>query len=450
MEEQEIEIFGKGRILNMNKKRLAALFLSVCMVMGSYPSSVYANSVEQPDELYSTEYVEEDVLLADSDDYMSEEYDADSTNMQQDILLDDFSEFGHEESDLIEEGTPEDFQEDDIIKTDVLSEDITEGEDELSENQISLEESGYQEVSEMIEFDRSIDVDGVKISVKAEPGVFPEDAVLSAETVSDTQQKVVDAAVNEVREEDQIVAASYTFDIKVINAETGYEYQPDKDQSVSVSFILHEVADENLETQVYHITEDESTGELTAESLNVNTEITLETGDDTTAVVETDSFSIYTVEFTYNDLQYVLSGDASIPMSEILTTLGLTGEVTNVEISNSSIFSASNKTGEWVVTTHQPFFTTEWMKVMINGVMYKITVTDDNNFQYTIESDGAATITKYSGGDSAIVIPSQIDGYTVTKIGNSAFSGCYSLKNVTLPESITSIGSFDLLRFQKR
>ena len=43
--------------------------------------------------------------------------------------------------------------------------------------------------------------------------------------------------------------------------------------------------------------------------------------------------SAYTVEFTYNTLEYVLPGDTSVPMSEILNTLGLTGEVTAVSIS---------------------------------------------------------------------------------------------------------------------
>lgn len=178
------------------------------------------------------------------------------------------------------------------------------------------------------------------VTVKADPGVFPAGAELSVETVPVYQLQQADAAVDEVRDENQNVAVSYTFDIKVINPETGEEYQPAEGQTVSVSFALAEVADENLETQVYHVTEDETTGELTAESLDVNTETTPETGEETTAVVETDGLSIYTVEFTYNNLEYVLPGNTSVPMSEILTTLGLTGEVTAVEISNPGLFSA--------------------------------------------------------------------------------------------------------------
>ena len=39
-----------------------------------------------------------------------------------------------------------------------------------------------------------------------------------------------------------------------------------------------------------------------------------------------------------------------------------------------------------------------------------------------------------------MTIPSKIDGYTVTSIGDYAFSDCSSLTSVTIPDSVTSIG----------
>ena len=110
--------------------------------------------------------------------------------------------------------------------------------------------------------------------------------------------------------------------------------------------------------------------------------------DEVTASVETEGFSLYTVEFTYNTLEYVLPGDSSVPMSEILSTLGLAGAVEAVEISDTSLFSAGNETGEWIVTAHQAFSTTEWMKVTINGVVYEITVTDAQEPVSFLDAEG--------------------------------------------------------------
>ena len=66
-------------------------------------------------------------------------------------------------------------------------------------------------------------------------------------------------------------------------------------------------------------------------------------------------------------------------------------------------------------------------------------VTGTATYSYTLDDAGNAVITGYNGYATALSIPSTIDGYTVTKIGGSAFS--YSgLRAVTIPDSVTIIG----------
>src|SRR3989442_1584224 len=61
-------------------------------------------------------------------------------------------------------------------------------------------------------------------------------------------------------------------------------------------------------------------------------------------------------------------------------------------------------------------------------------------WNYTTNS-GAITITGYSGAMSAAVIPDTLTGLPVTSVGNNAFSFQSILTSVTIPSSVTDIGS---------
>src|SRR5262249_27362637 len=54
-------------------------------------------------------------------------------------------------------------------------------------------------------------------------------------------------------------------------------------------------------------------------------------------------------------------------------------------------------------------------------------------------NNGAITLTRYTGSDGMVIIPSTTNGYPVTSIGDSAFLNSSSLTNVSIPDSVTNI-----------
>lgn len=233
--------------------------------------------------------------------------------------------------------------------------------------QASSEEASAGQNSPLL--DQTVTLGDVAVRLEAAPGVFPKGASLFAERVPISEQREVEAAVETERSATRNVAVSYTFDIKVL-AQDGTELQPSDANQVKISFTLAEVENQNLETQIYHVTED-AQGDLNVESLAVETQ-----GD--TATVLTDGFSYYTVEFTYGEKQFVLTPDDGIYLSQILSAVGLEGAVTEVQLSDPNLiglFYEAEHSDYWL-TSLKPFTTQEWLRVSINGVQYEIVLTD--------------------------------------------------------------------------
>ena len=67
------------------------------------------------------------------------------------------------------------------------------------------------------------------------------------------------------------------------------------------------------------------------------------------------------------------------------------------------------------------------------------------DWTYTV-SDNQATITGYSGDGGEVVIPAELDGVAVVKVGDGwppVFGDFnYTVTSITIPDSVTSIGDF--------
>lgn len=282
------------------------------------------------------------------------------------------------------------------VEAEVAPEALDETEEEIEEETEEMPEE------EDVVFAQSTTVDGVTISVTADAGVFPEGAYLVARRATVEEQAVaeqaIDAAGGAVN-----VAERYSFDISVYDA-VGNEIQPDNSKgSVKVSFALAKVNDANVEADIYHISDNAE-----AEQLNSVT-----VGDQIEA--ETTGFSIYTVEFTYNDLMYVMPGDSMVRLSEILAYLGIEGNIVSASSSNEALFAVGIFRDEWQVRTVQSFTTEETLTVTTDMGTYEIVVTDPVASGGSLVFDGDYT----KSGETLIaaVLGQGLSASNVVKLG---------------------------------
>ena len=229
----------------------------------------------------------------------------------------------------------------------------------ISTNTFSKLDNDYQEV-----FNEETE-DGLNVVVKAKPNIIPKNSTLHIEKTTDENEKVIKESIEEVKGDYLKIAKSYTYDISIIDKD-GNEIEPSND--VKISFQSNEIQNNNLEPKIYHTITDNNVIEKT-EDLESKVE-----GDIITAT--TDSFSYYTVAFTYNDKTFNLGGDEDVKLEEILNALELTGEVTNVESSNNELFYPELREDGYYIVSVAPFETDEYLYVTIDGIVYELNVTD--------------------------------------------------------------------------
>lgn len=67
---------------------------------------------------------------------------------------------------------------------------------------------------------------------------------------------------------------------------------------------------------------------------------------------------------------------------------------------------------------------------------------DELEWRYSVDDDGYATITRYLGSDTNIVVPGAINGYEVTTIGTLAFNRNDEIDSISIPSTVTTIESW--------
>ena len=236
-------------------------------------------------------------------------------------------------------------------------------------------------------FEMSEKMDDVIVSVRADKGVFPEDAVLSVKKLSKKEQKKVDAAVEDEMSEDKNVALSYTFDIKILDAD-GREIQPAEGRNAEVSFETVYASNPNIEAELYHITESskEKGTDISDADGSKDSELTVERLDAETdekneiIVAETEGFSFYTVLFTYGSREFEFTPndiDDAVDLRYILEGVQLElneNDITEVTSSNTDLIEPffNDTIGIRRVRVKQFFDSTEMLYVTADGITYEI------------------------------------------------------------------------------
>ena len=219
-------------------KRNIALMLTVCMVLTNIVPA-YADEVTAPEEPVMQQEISDIEISEIINGAETDEAASDEASYEDETILENIEKATPANADSIESDGVSDNQDIDIF------------EEATPANATYTDEI----------FIREAVVDGIKITLTADPGVFPVDAELWAEKVEDeATEEAIEEAVEKERDSNVNVALSYKFDIKMFV--NGEEVQPDTDKGfVKVTFTMAEVLGECMEANAYHIKED-ADGEL--------------------------------------------------------------------------------------------------------------------------------------------------------------------------------------------
>ena len=71
--------------------------------------------------------------------------------------------------------------------------------------------------------------------------------------------------------------------------------------------------------------------------------------------------------------------------------------------------------------------------ITIAFIISSFTLLSSSDFMISKKTDGTCTIEKYIGTNTDLIIPSDIDGYRVTEIGEGAFDETTDFESLAIP-----------------
>ena len=260
-------------------------------------------------------------------------------------------------------------------------------------------------------------------------------------TLSWTTVSGADGYAVRIQEEGQTIVNQYVFwDGRTTFTFTGRT--PGQTYIVNAAFVVGTTAYYSTPTPV----QTSGGSDYTYSEDSGNATITGYTGGDAEITIP-DSIDGYTVTAIGDDAFSGNTDIVSVTISGSITSIG------NSAFQNCSSLSAAHFEGDAPApfgtnvfdgtasgfTIYYTSGATGWTEPIWNGYPCE---EEGGTSDYTYSEDsGNATITGYTGGDTEVTIPDSIDGYTVTAIGDDAFSGNTDIVSVTIPGSITSIGN---------
>ncbi|RKM57602.1 hypothetical protein D6855_13745 [Butyrivibrio sp. CB08] len=158
----------------------------------------------------------------------------------------------------------------------------------LVEEAVEEEEKEAEEVREK-EFKESKTIDGIVISLYADPEVLPDDATLEIYKVEDEDEAQIKELIDDELGDNLKVEKTFSYDITIVSKETGEVYKPE-DGTVDVKFSrIQEAAPKAVAMEVYHVNDELTEAESVSEVVEEGTEISF----------DAEHFSIYSVTLYY-------------------------------------------------------------------------------------------------------------------------------------------------------